>query len=515
LLLICLTQAMSLLDRQILAILAPAIKADLQIGDAEMGMLYGTVFALFYALFSLPVGRLADGWKRTRLLAFCLVAWSAATALAGFASSFAWLALSRLGVGVGEAATQPAGNSLVCDYWPRGRRGFAMGWMAASIALGLGGSIVLGGVAAQYWTDLWAGSAPPLGLAGWQFAFLAAAAPGFVLAAFLYRLREPPRGTMDGIETPPDPAPFAASGQVLGAILPGPNWLTLARRGAGRNMWLANLVLLAFIVVAAVALARIAAAFAPRPPIAFGALAIAPHALQWAVIGFGLFVLVNLAQWMKLSDPEAYRAIARNPTASMAISVGALQSVINYGIMGFTPLFLIRTYHLEMRDVALAFGLLAAALGIIGPLIAGPLADRLHARFPGGGRAWLTIFALGLSPLLSLWVYSSPNSSAFYLRFLLYSLVLTMWLPPLYSILYDQVLPRMRGITTSLYLMAMTILGLGIGPYLVGLVSDATGDLGFAIRSINWVAPAIVALLLVIARRARGDERALLERDSR
>ncbi|OYX96536.1 MAG: hypothetical protein B7Y74_01000, partial [Novosphingobium sp. 35-62-5] len=55
LILVALTNAMSLLDRQILAILAPAIKKDLNIGDAEMGLLYGTVFALFYALFSLPV----------------------------------------------------------------------------------------------------------------------------------------------------------------------------------------------------------------------------------------------------------------------------------------------------------------------------------------------------------------------------------------------------------------------------------------------------------------------------
>ena len=73
--LVALVNAVSLLDRQILAILAPAIKADLKVGDAEMGLLYGTVFALFYALFSLPLGRLADGWVRTRLLtvADCLL----------------------------------------------------------------------------------------------------------------------------------------------------------------------------------------------------------------------------------------------------------------------------------------------------------------------------------------------------------------------------------------------------------------------------------------------------------
>ena len=65
LMLMGLMQAVSLLDRQILAILAPAIKADLKVGDAEMGLLFGTVFALFYALFSLPLGRLADGWAAT------------------------------------------------------------------------------------------------------------------------------------------------------------------------------------------------------------------------------------------------------------------------------------------------------------------------------------------------------------------------------------------------------------------------------------------------------------------
>ena len=64
--LVGLTNAVSLLDRNILAILAPRIKKSLLVGDAEMGLLYGTVFALFYALFSLPLGRLADGWLRVQ-----------------------------------------------------------------------------------------------------------------------------------------------------------------------------------------------------------------------------------------------------------------------------------------------------------------------------------------------------------------------------------------------------------------------------------------------------------------
>jgi MFS family permease len=506
--LVGLMNAVSLLDRQILAILAPAIKADLKVGDAEMGLLFGTVFALFYALFSLPLGRLADGWSRNRLLGISLFFWSAATALGGFANGFAMLALARLGVGIGEAASQPGGTSLIYDYWPKHRRGFVMSVLASAIALGIGGSLILGGLAADWWST----SYPDSNLRGWQFAFFAASAPGFLLAVLIWFLREPERGALDGIATPPDPHPFRASAQVLASVTPGFNWLSLARFGAAPAMWRNNLLWLAGIVTAMVVLTRLTQSVAPRPPLALGPVAIDPHALQWSVIGFGLFVLVNLMQNLRLTDPQAHRVITRSPTLIAAMAVGALQSVLNYGMMAFNPSFLLRYYDLPMRDAAWQFGLVAAGMGVLGPLLWGPLSDRLNLRFPGAGRAWVSLFAMGVSPVMSFWVYFAPEPGDFYLRFVFYSLVLTGWLPPLYAILYDQVLPRMRGITASVYLLVATILGLGIGPYLVGMLSDATGDLRTAMLSINAVAIPIVLLMVLIARRADRDEAALLQR---
>lgn len=503
--LVALTNAMSLLDRQILAILAPAIKADLNIGDAEMGLLFGTVFALFYALFSLPIGRLADGWTRTKLLAISIGFWSAATAFGGLASSFAMLALSRLGVGVGEAATQPAGTSLIYDYWPKQRRGFVMAVLASSIAMGIGGSLILGGLAADWWNN----ARPDAGLRGWQFALLVAAAPGFILAVLLWFLREPERGAMDGIPTPADPAPFHASAQVLLAVMPGLNWLSLKRFNVAGTVWRDNLIWLVAIIAVMTMLVMVTSQISPRPPLDFGAVQISPHLLQWLVIGFGLFVLVNFMQNMKVTDAQAHRVIMRSPTLLMAFAVGTLQSIINYGMMAFNPSFLIKQYGLTMAEAALQFGLVAATMGIIGPLLWGPLSDRLNLRFPGAGRAWVALFAMGISPILSFWVYHAPDAGSFYLRFVIYSLVLTGWLPPLYAIIYDQVLPRMRGITTSTYLLVMTIIGLGCGPYVVGMISDASGELRFAMLCINAAAIPIVILMLLIARRAQRDEDAL------
>jgi MFS transporter, Spinster family, sphingosine-1-phosphate transporter len=510
LLLVALLNAISLLDRQILAILAPAIKADLKVGDAEMGLLYGTVFALFYALFSLPLGRLADGWTRTKLLGIAIAFWSSATALGGLAGSFGMLALSRLGVGIGEAAGQPAGTSLIYDYWPKHRRGFVMAVMASSIALGLGGSLILGGIAASWWQESYVSGAAPLGLKGWQFAFLVAAAPGFLLALFMWNLREPERGGMDAIATPHDPHPFRASAAVLAAVVPGFNWVSLSQQRAAPRYWRFNLAALAVIIVGMAGLVRVCTALSPRPPLVLGSISINPHLLQWSVIGFGLFVIVNLMQNMRLTDFQAFRVITRSPTLMMVIAVGALQSVINYGMMSFNPSFLMKTYALSMRDTALQFGLVSAGMGIVGPLLWGPLSDGLQRRFPGAGRAWVGLFCMGLSPILSFWVYTAPTADAFYLRFVFYSFVLTGWLPPLYAIMYDQVLPRMRGITASVYLLVMTIIGLGIGPYAVGLMSDATGDLRGSMLSINVVAIPIVILMLIVARRAQGDENQLV-----
>lgn len=508
-----LTNMMSLLDRQILAILAPQIKADLQIGNAEMGLLYGTVFALFYALFSLPMGRLADGWMRNRLLAISIFVWSLATGTAAFATGFAMLALSRLGVGIGEAATQPAGTSLVYDYWPRHRRGFVMAVLAASIALGLGGSSILGGYTADWWNQRYAGGNPLLGLRGWQFAFVIAALPGFLLAVLLWRLREPVRGEMDGVPSLPDPAPFRASAAVLGAVTPGLNWLVLAKRSASRRHWTANLTALAVITLAMIAATRAASAFSPRPPLQFGSLSVDPHVLQWTVVGFGIFVIFNMMQSLSLSDKPAYAVITRSPALLMTMAAGALQTMINYGIMGFTPSFLMQEFKLSAAEIGLKFGLLSAAIGVLGPFLTGPLSDVINRRLPGSGRVWVTLFSLGLSPLVALWVYSATDVTSFYLRFTLYSIVLTGWLPPLYAVMYDLVLPRMRGVMTSVYLLLTTILGLGVGPYLVGLIADARGgELAGAILSVNLVAPVIIVLLVLLGLRVACDQAALLDR---
>ena len=503
-------QGLSLLDRQILSILAPSIRADLHIGDSELGLLYGTLFSLFYALFSLPLGRLVDGWIRTKLLWICIFAWSIFCGLSAFAGGFTLLAVSRLGVGVGEASAQPAANSIIFDTFPRARRGTAMAAMGIATALGLGLSMTLGGVVAGWWD----GHFPdhPGGFSGWQFAFLVAAVPGLLLAWAISRLREPKRGEVDGIVSPEDPHPFKASGAVLASVTPGINWLSLWSRKAPARQWAVNLIGLAVIFLVCWIMTGVTQRFSPRPPTEVLGLKIDPHAMQWFVVGFGAFVILNMFQSLRLTDRPTYNVVF-SPSIILLMIVGGFQTSINYGVMGFTPSFLNRAFGLSPAETGLQFGLLAAALGMIGPIVAGPLSDWLTARMGGRGRTWLTIFSLGVSPIFGIWTYSALDPVSFYLRFTAYSLILTLWLPPLYSLIYDLVLPRMRGITSSIYIIVTTLLGLGMGPYFVGIVSDRLhGDLGRAIISINVVWPAILICLFVVLFRVNRDETTVLER---
>jgi MFS family permease len=103
---------------------------------------------VFYALFGIPLGKLADRWTRTRLLAIGLAVWSAMTALSGLSRNFTQLGLARIGVGVGEASAGPSAYSLLSDYFRRGCRRdrdlFAGIYLGGGVSLFIGSSIANG-----------------------------------------------------------------------------------------------------------------------------------------------------------------------------------------------------------------------------------------------------------------------------------------------------------------------------------------------------------------------------------
>ena len=186
----------SWIDRQILNLLAPAIRQDLGISMTEMGLLIGLPFSLFFAVMGFPIARLADRGNRRNIIALGISFWSLMTAVCGLAGGYGRLMLARIGVGVGEASLQAPGTSLIADYFPRERFSTAMGFYAMASFIGAGLAYMLGGwvIGLASTQDTW--SVPFAGaLRPWQVVFLFVGLPGLLVALLMLAVREPPRTT--------------------------------------------------------------------------------------------------------------------------------------------------------------------------------------------------------------------------------------------------------------------------------------------------------------------------------
>lgn len=181
-------------DRSVFAVTAQQIKADLSLSDFQLGILQGVAFALLYALLGVPIGRLAERVSRVKIITAAIVFWSMITMACSLVGSFAQLMLCRIGVGVGEAGSQPATSSLVGDLFPRERRASIMGLILLGSPIGtfLGASV--GGAVSGVW--------------GWRAAFIVMGLPGVLLGLLvLLLLREPRRGLADNLPPVQAPAP--------------------------------------------------------------------------------------------------------------------------------------------------------------------------------------------------------------------------------------------------------------------------------------------------------------------
>lgn len=189
--------ALSFVDRQILSLLVGDLRATFDVGDAQIGLLVGPAFGVFYAVLGLPLGWLADHVARLRLIAGGLLLWTVATMAGGFADSFAMLAVARMAVGVGEAALVPAAVSLLADAFPAQRRALPLAVFTAGISIGAGAALMLGGSLIAFARD--GATALPVigalleGRAPWQIVLILAGLAGVPLALLIAVLPEPRR----------------------------------------------------------------------------------------------------------------------------------------------------------------------------------------------------------------------------------------------------------------------------------------------------------------------------------
>ena len=379
-------------DRQVMTILLEPIKAEFGASDAQMGLLSGLAFALFYATLGIPVARLADRWSRRNVLAISMATWSVVTALCSTASSFVHLALLRIGVGIGEAGGTPPSQSLITDYFPPERRAFAQGVFAIAPNIGILVGLFGGALIAE--------------ALGWRAVFLVFGLPGVALSVLLYlTVKEP-------LRPPPDPLDrslWSAMGDIV--KLPGFAWIA-------------------------------------------------------AGVGFA--------------------------------------GLSGYGLGVWSPSFLVRVHGMTLVDAGLWLGLIGVFFGGLGTVISGMLVDRLSRRDPHW-QLWVPAIGCLIALPTQLAFLLLPETLVFQLGditvpvallfMMLSALFAASWIAPSYAAVQNLVPPHWRTQASALLLLTLNLLGMGLGPLAVGLLSDWFGDMG--VQSIRYALAVTVSTCIL------------------
>jgi len=492
------------IDRQILSILAEDVKRDLGITDAYLGFLYGTAFGVFYALFGIPLGRLADNWHRVRLLTLGLGLWSMMTALSGFAKTPLQLTAARIGVGIGEATASPSAYSLLSDWFPKSQRATALAIYSSGLYIGGGLSLGIGAVVVGSWNASYPAGGP-LGLVGWQAAFLAVGIPGILLAFWVGTLREPIRGISDGIVTPQAEHPFADFFAELMTIIPPLTLIGAARRGTR-----ALAINIGFALLCAV--------------IAYALIGITGNVPQWVAIGIGIYAVFSWVSALRLRDPVTFRLIWGTPAfLQVALGYGLIAFIAYAGSFWSAP-YAIRTWVQPLIDagqplpwygtkaaVGFFLGGGGALSGFIGVVAGGKLSDWLR-RTRANGRIIVIMIGL-LTPVPFLIVtYLTDSLPLYYALNFVTGVLASAALGPAAASTQDLVLPRMRGTATATFFLGNAMIGLGLGPSLAGIVSTMSGSHSAGMLSLLGVVPISLGLLLFAYRGIGRAEATLVDR---
>ena len=356
--------AINFIDRNILTTLIEPIKQELGVSDTAMGLLTGLAFAVFYTFAGIPIAQLADRGSRRTVMSIGIAFWSLMTAVSGLATSYAQLALARIGVGVGEASATPAAHSLISDYFPPERRTRAIAIYNTGASLGVLFGLALGGWLASEF--------------GWRFAFMAVGLPGLLVALLVrFTIAEPERGRVEG----------------------------LADRGE-------------------------------RP----GVKETLRH-----LLGMKSFRHIALA--------------------------AALYSMTAYGVLAWAFVLMIRVHDVSAASLGLQLGLVIGIGGAVGQVLGGILCDRLALR----DRRWLVwvpaILAVAHAPFYVVFALATSPGLAL-LAFVPVNLMNAVFAAPTYTLTQGLATLRMRATGSAIVLFVLNLIGLGLGPTLVGVLND-------------------------------------------
>ena len=360
--------SINFIDRQLLSILQESIKADLMLSDAQLGLLTGFAFAVFYTFAGLPIASLADRSNRRNIVAISLTIWSGMTAISGLAQNYWQLLAARVGVGIGEAGGSPPSHSMISDIFPPEKRASAIGFYSTGISIGILFGFLFGGWLNEFF--------------GWRVAFFVVGIPGVLLALVLYlTVPEPIRGLAEN---------RASTGD-------NPSMMTVFK------------------------------------------------------------VLLSRRSFLFMALGAAMNAFAGYSTANWVAS------------------FMIRTHQMPTGELGTWLALIIGVGGAIGVFGSGVIADKLgktDKRWYMGVAVCACVISIPLQ-ISTFWV-DDPYTAL--MCMVIPSVLSNAYLGATIASVHGMVGLKMRAVSSALLFFILNMIGLGMGPTTVGLVSDLLVD---------------------------------------
>jgi MFS family permease len=214
---------------------------------------------------------------------------------------------------------------------------------------------------------------------------------------------------------------------------------------------------------------------------------------------------VSWAQALALRDATAFATIFHTPTLRYAAFGFALLAFTGYGIGFWVPPYFVRMRGVGEAEAGLILGGGAAVAGWVGVTIGGVWSDRWRHR-RAAARLYVGIAAALLPLPLVVGMLSFDSIAVAFALAVIANAGVSLWIGPGASTVQDLIAPRLRATASAAYLLVITFIGLALGPYTIGRLSVALGDLRTAMLVSLVANPIAVVLLLLAARHLSADE---------
>lgn len=360
---LALVGTLNYVDRFLPGVLAEPIKRELSLSDTAIGVINGFGFLIVYAVLGIVIARVADRGMFGAVIAGCLTLWGSMTMLGGAVQSGFQLALTRVGVAIGEAGSTPAAHAYVARNFVPVKRSAPLAVITMSIPLASAASLLGGGLLAES--------------LGWRMAFVVMGGISVLLAPLVLWVV----GSHQSLPTAP---PRAGATPV--------NWWDLLRKPS----FLAMVAGTALVSAAGYSLTTFAPAFLMRARgMSLGEVGI-EYGLATGLLGIlGLLIVGRISDRLATRDPRwllwivviliavllpasALAFVVENRT--LCVWLLALSYVIGTAYLAPSIAAIQRLVLPEHRATASAvFLFFNATLGAVGPFLTGVISDALTA----------------------------------------------------------------------------------------------------------------------------------------